>query len=69
MDCDLCIFRRGASIGKIKTQNTESSTFKIIIHNKKIKDKIISTILNYNWKSYKNHQSAPCMSKEDVIVY
>ena len=66
MEFDLCIFRRGASAGKIKVTNINKQTYKIIINNEKLKDSIIHTILNYDWKGYKNHQSAPSISKEDI---
>lgn len=66
MDFDLCIFRRGASAGKIKTENINKQTYKIIINNKNLKDIIIHTILSFDWKGYKNHQSAPSISKEDI---
>lgn len=65
MEFDICIFRRG-SVGKIKTENINKQTYKIIINNKNLKDEIIHTILNYDWKNYKNHQSAPSISKEDI---
>lgn len=68
MNYDLCIFRRGASAGKTKKQNINKQTYKIVIHNKKIKDKIIDAILNFNWKEYKIHQSAPSISKNDIYI-
>lgn len=68
IDYDLCIFRRGASAGKIKAENINKQTYKIIIHNKKLKDQIINAILTFNWKDYKIHQSAPSISKEDIYI-
>lgn len=66
---DLCIFRRGASAGKIKTTNINKQTYKIVIHNIKLKDLIIRTILDNDWINYKIHQSAPSISKEDIYKY
>ena len=68
IEYDLCIFRRGASAGKIKTENINKQTYKIIIHNETLKNQIINTILNFNWKEYKIHQSAPSISKEDIYT-
>ena len=62
------LFRSGASAGKIKAKNINKQTYKIIIHNKKLKDQIINTILTFNWKEYKIHQSAPSISKEDMYI-
>lgn len=66
MEFDLCIFRRGASAGKVKTENINKQTYKIKINNKSLKDEVMHTILNYDWKGYKKHQSAPSISKEDI---
>ena len=68
MDFDLCVFRRGASAGKVKIENINKQTYKIVIHNKDLKELIIKTILAYDWKGYKNHQSAPSISKEDIYT-
>lgn len=68
MEYDLCIFRRGASAGKVKTTNINKQTYKIVIHNKDLKGKIINEILNFDWLNYKKHQSAPSISKEDIYI-
>ena len=52
----------------IKIENINKQTYKIVIHNKDLKELIIKTILAYDWKGYKNHQSAPSISKEDIYT-
>lgn len=65
-DYDFCLIRRGASIGKIKSKNIETSSYKIKVHDKSKLDFVIKTITEFNWHNYKHHQSAPSMSKIDV---
>lgn len=63
---DLCIFRRGSSIGKEKFINKDKQTYKIIVKDKSKINYLKEKILNYNWKEYKKHQSAPSISKNDI---
>lgn len=68
MEYDLCIFRRGASAGRVKVENINKQTYKMVIHNKDYKDRIIDEILNFDWMGYKTHQSAPSISKNDIYI-
>lgn len=63
---DLCIFRRGASAGKEKKQNTHAQTYKIVVEDKQLVDYVRNTILSFDWLKYKKHQSAPSLSKNDI---
>ncbi len=63
---DICIFRRGASVGKIKNKNINTQTYKIIINNNQLKEKIVDTILKFDWLSYKKHHTTPSISKNDI---
>ena len=65
LDYDLCIFRRG-SIGKEKFTDLHTQTYKIVVNDKSNVDYVRSTILNFDWKNYKKHQSAPSISKNDI---
>lgn len=67
LDYDLCIFRRGASIGKEKFTDTHTQTYKIVVKNKSDVDYVRSTILNFDWHNFKKHQSAPSISKNDIL--
>lgn len=63
---DLCIFRRGSSVGKEKLVNTHTQSYKILILDR---DKLIlikEHILNFDWLNFKKHQSAPFISINDV---
>lgn len=66
IDFDLCIFRRGASVGKEKTKNLHTQTYKVKVFDKNNLEYVKSSILNYDWLNYKKHQSAPGMSKNDI---
>ena len=66
MEYDLCIYRRGSSIGKIKTKNQNTQTYKIIINNKELKDDIIKVLLDYDWLKEHFYTSAPAIYKEDI---
>lgn len=66
IDFDLCIFRRGASIGKEKLKDLHTQTYKIVVNDKSNVDFVRNTILNFDWQNYKNHQSAPSLSKNDI---
>ena len=62
---DLCITRRG-DLGKERFENINSSSFKIILKDKSMIDFVRNTIISFDWHNYKIHQSAPCMSKNDI---
>lgn len=64
-DYDFCLTRRG-DLGKIRTENIESSSFKIKVTDPTRISEVIDTITAFKWHEYKKHQSAPCMSKNDV---
>ena len=64
-DYDFCLTRRG-DLGKIRTKDINSSSFKIKVNDKKRVEEVINTITNFDWHGYKKHQSAPCMSKNDI---
>tara|TARA_R110002167_G_scaffold35792_3_gene114079 strand:- start:1950 stop:2708 length:759 start_codon:yes stop_codon:yes gene_type:complete len=64
-DYDFCLTRRG-DLGKIRTKNINSSSFKIKVNNKERVEEVIDVITNFDWHGYKKHQSAPCMSKNDI---
>jgi hypothetical protein len=66
IDFDLCIFRRGASSGKEKIKDLHTQTYKIVVKDKTKVDFVIDTILNFDWRNYKKHQSAPSLSKNDI---
>lgn len=64
---DLCVIRRGEYAGRKSVNPTEyADTFKIIINDKSKIDFVKSTILNFDWKNYKKHQSGPSISKNDI---
>lgn len=66
LDYDLCIFRRGASSGKEKFTDLHTQTYKIVVNDKSNLEYVRNTILNFDWKGYKKHQSAPSISKNDI---
>jgi len=66
IDFDLCIFRRGVSSGKEKVKDLHTQTYKIVVNDKSNVDFVRNTILNFDWKNYKKHQSAPSLSKNDI---
>lgn len=62
---DFAICRRG-NIGTIRTENLHTQTYKIVVNDKSKVDFVRNTILNFDWKNYKKHQSAPSLSKNDI---
>lgn len=66
IEADLCIFRRGASVGKEKNKDTHTQTYKIIVEDKELVDYVKDKILSFDWLKYKKHQSAPSLSKNDI---
>lgn len=67
IDADLCIFRRGASAGKEKKFDTHTQTYKIVVSDKSKVEEVKQTILSFDWNNYKKHQSAPSISKNDIL--
>lgn len=65
IDFDFAICRRG-NIGKIRTENLHTQTYKIVIEDKTKIEFVKKTILEFDWVGYKKHQSAPSMSKNDI---
>jgi len=66
INADLCIFRRGASAGKEKFTDTHIQTYKIVVDDKSKVEYVKDKILNFDWSSFKKHQSAPSLSKNDI---
>jgi len=66
LDYDFVIFRRGASAGKIKTENTNKQTYKIKVFEKENIEYVKNTILEFDWLNYKKHQSAPNITRNDI---
>lgn len=66
INADLCIFRRGASAGKEKFTDTHTQTYKIVVDDKSKVEYVKDKILNFDWSSFKKHQSAPSLSKNDI---
>ena len=66
INADLCIFRRGASAGKEKFTDTHTQTYKIVVDDKSKVEYVKYKILNFDWSSFKKHQSAPSLSKNDI---
>jgi len=66
LDYDFVIFRRGASAGRIKTENINKQTYKVKVFDGKNLEYIKNTILNYDWINYKQHQSAPNITRNDI---
>ena len=67
INADLCIFRRGASAGKEKKFDTHTQTYKIVVEDKSKVEEVKQTILSFDWGNYKKHQSAPSISKNDIL--
>jgi len=66
LDFDFVIFRRGASAGKIKTENINKQTYKIKVFDENNLQYVKDTILDYDWLNYKKHQSAPNITRNDI---
>ncbi len=66
INADLCIFRRGASAGKEKFADTHTQTYKIVVDDKSKVEYVKDRILNFDWRNFKKHQSAPSLSKNDI---
>jgi hypothetical protein len=66
VEYDFAICRRG-NVGTLRTENLHTQTYKIYVSDKKKLDYVKSTILNFNWHSFKRHQSAPSLSKNDIL--
>ena len=66
LDYDFAIYRRGSAVGKIRTENLHTQTYKILVKDKTKVDYIKDKIMNFNWLTYKKSQSAPSISKNDI---
>lgn len=64
-DYDFIIVKRG-DVGKLITNKRYGDEYKIKVKDNKDLDYVKNTILNFNWKEYKKHQSAPNISKNDI---
>lgn len=64
---DFMFCKRG-SVGKeiFEEGKRYSDEYKVIVNNKNNLPYIKNTILNFDWKGYKKHQSSPNISKNDV---
>ena len=62
---DFAICRRG-NIGKIRTENLQSSTHKIKVLDKTKINLVKETILNFDWIANKPFCSAPYITKNDI---
>lgn len=67
IEADLCIFRRGASAGKEKKFDIHTQTYKIVVSDRSKVEEVKQTILSFDWNNYKKHQSAPSISKNDIL--
>jgi len=63
---DLCVFRRGASVGKEKLINQHTQTYKIVVEDKTKVDFVKQRILNFDWLGYKDYCSSPYITKNDI---
>ena len=65
---DFMFCKRG-SVGKEIFEDGKrfGDEYKIIVFNKSNLQYVKDTILNFNWKDYKKHQSAPNISKNDIL--
>ena len=65
---DFMFCKRG-SVGKEIFEDGKrfGDEYKIIVFDKSNLQYIKDTILNFNWKDYKKHQSAPNISKNDIL--
>ena len=62
---DFMIVKRG-SVGKLITEKRYGDEYKIKVKNEDYLEFVKNTILNFDWKEYKKHQSAPNISKNDI---
>ena len=62
---DFAICRRG-NIGKIRTENLHTQTYKIVVEDKTKVDFVKNAILNFDWLGYKDYCSSPYITKNDV---
>jgi len=66
VDYDFAICRRG-NIGTIRTERLHTQTYKIAVSDKSKVEEVKKIILSFNWNNYKKHQSAPSISKNDIL--
>ena len=63
---DFIICKRG-SVGKlVEEEGTYADEYKVVVFDKNNLEYVKDTILNYDWKNYKTHQSSPNISKNDI---
>jgi len=65
IEYDFAICRRG-NIGKIRTKNLHTQTYKIVVEDKTKVDFVKDTILNFDWLGSKNYCSSPYITKNDI---
>jgi hypothetical protein len=63
---DFAIVRRGTPPGKLRTENLHTQTYKIYVCNRDKVEEVKKKILEFDWKGFKKHQSAPSLSKNDI---
>lgn len=66
VEYDFAICRR-RNAGTLKTERLETQTYKIKVMDKTKTEDVKNTILNFDWQNYKKHQSAPSISKNDIL--
>ena len=64
-DYDFAICRRG-NIGKLRTKNLQSSTYKIKVLDKTKVNFVKNTIINFDWLNNKPFCSTPYITKNDI---
>jgi len=64
---DFMFCKRG-SVGKeiFEDGKRYGDEYKVIVHNKSDLQSVKETILKFDWKNYKKHQSSPNISKNDI---
>lgn len=50
-----------------KKFDTHTQTYKIVVEDKSKIEEVKQTILSFDWVNYKKHQSAPSISKNDIL--
>ena len=66
VEYDFAICRRG-NVGTLRTERLETQTYKIKVMDKTKIEDVKQTILSFDWANYKKHQSAPSISKNDIL--
>jgi len=50
----------------VETEGTYVDEYKVVVFDKSNLQYVKDTILNYDWRNYKTHQSSPNISKNDI---